>query len=195
MLGITTIPTDVQLAKISEMTPDYMKPNKQPYAVVFEAALSPTECERILADTEVVETYGFHGCNAHTRECVRPLSYSLAAIRQMLRFANDYFFQFDIDENDPAAWLQSYGSGQDYRTHADGAPGQSRKLTAVAMLSDPASYEGGDLVFNVSQAKVTAPRTRGTVIVFPAFVTHQVTPIDSGYRQTINLGVWGPPFK
>lgn len=195
MSGISTIPNAQQLDQIYKRTPDYMKPNLQPYAVVFEEVLSNRHCDFILEETKVVETYGFHGCNAHTRECVRPLSNSLAPILDVLKFANDYYFKFDIDADDPAAWLQSYGVGQDYQTHADGAPGQSRKLTAVAMLTDPIAYAGGELVFNVSQAKVEAPRSRGTVIVFPAFVTHQVNPVVFGYRQTINLGVWGPPFK
>jgi hypothetical protein len=195
MNSMYTIPTAEQMRVVAEMTPEYMIPNTTPSAVVFEGLLSRSDCERILTECAVVETYGFHGCNAHTRECVRPLSDCLSPILDALTFANDYFFEFDIFPGDPAAWLQSYKAGQDYNTHTDGSPGQSRKLTAVAMLTDPRDYAGGSLVFNIAQKEVAAPSVQGTVIVFPAWVSHRVTSIDHGHRQTINLGVWGPPFK
>lgn len=195
MSGLQTIPSMDQMQQVSETMPSYMYPNTMPYAVLSAAHLSREDCERIIWETRVVETHGFHGCNAHTRECVRPLSDCLKPILDLLLFANEYFFKFDINADEPAAWLQSYGIDQDYHDHTDGSPGQSRKLTAVAMLSDENSYEGGHLYFDIGQKKVKAPREQGTIVVFPAWVTHRVTVVDHGYRQTINLGVWGPPFR
>ncbi len=195
MRGFQTIPSMEKLQHVAEVMPSYMHPNTMPYAVLSIAHLSREQCEKIVTDTSVVETYGFHGCNAHTRECVRPLSDCLRPIMDVLLFANEYFFKFDIDTSEPAAWLQSYSAGQDYDDHIDGSPGQSRKLTAVAMLSDESTYSGGHLVMDVGQSKVTVPREQGTIVVFPSWVTHRVTLLEDGYRQTINLGAWGPPFK
>lgn len=195
MYSLETIPDLEQLDLVSRSLPGYVVPNNVPYAVVLNKYLSPSKCDEIVRECEPIPTHNFHGCNAHTRDLPRPLPVSLQPILDALVFANETFFNYDINPNEPSAWLQTYGEGNDYKTHADGSPGQSRKLTAVAMLSDQRDYAGGSLVFDVGQAQIAAQSTQGTVIVFPAWVTHHVTPIDYGLRQTINLGVWGPPFK
>lgn len=184
-----------QLEKVVSSVPSYMVPNPTPYAVVLNEHLSAEACARIVEECESVPVHNFHGCNAHTRDLPRPLHECLQPILDALIFVNDTFFNYDIHPDEPAAWLQTYGTGNDYKSHTDGAPGQSRKLTAVAMLSGQRDYAGGSLVFEVGQRQIAAPSKQGTIIVFPAWVTHHVTPIDFGLRQTINLGVWGPPLK
>lgn len=195
MYSLTTIPSLDQLEQVAGSLPSYVQPNTIPYAVVLHEFLSDHECDEIVYECEPIPTHSFHGCNAYTRDLPRPLSPSLQPILDALVFANETFFKYDINADEPAAWLQTYGKDNDYKTHADGSPAQSRKLTAVAMLTDRRDYAGGSLVFDVGQAQIAAPNARGTIIVFPAWVTHHVTPIDYGNRQTINLGVWGPPFK
>lgn len=195
MNSLETIPSMRQLERVTQGMPSYMVPNLMPCAVVLNEHLSAEACDLIVTNCESIPTHSFHGCNAHTRDLPRPLDDSLWPIMDALLFVNDIFFNFDVHPDEPAAWLQSYGPGNDYKMHADGSPGQSRKLTAVAMLSDQRDYAGGSLVFDVGQTQIAAPSKRGTVVVFPAWINHHVTPIDFGLRQTINLGVWGPPFK
>ena len=53
----------------------------------------------------------------------------------------------------------------------------TRKLTVV-QLSDETKYEGGNLEFGItddSVRKTIWPRTRGSIIVFPSFLSHRVT--------------------
>jgi len=62
-------------------------------------------------------------------------------------------------------------------------------------LSDPDEYEGGDLQFMFNQKIVSAPREKGTIIVFPSFMMHRVTPITKGVRKSIAGWVAGPPYR
>lgn len=140
------------------------------------------------------EHYTRDGCNALTREAPRPLADEFDPVILAGLTANATNWEFDLDPY-PAAWLQTYESGDDYQLHTDSAPGQMRKLTAVAMLSDESEYKGGDLIIKVMPHDFPAPKSRGTVVVFPSWVLHYVAPVTRGYRQTINLGFWGPQFR
>ena len=62
-------------------------------------------------------------------------------------------------------------------------------------LSDPDEYEGGDLQFMLNQKIVNAPREKGTIIVFPSFMMHRVTPITKGIRKSIVGWIAGPPYR
>ncbi|MFT7073376.1 MAG: PKHD-type hydroxylase [Patiriisocius sp.] len=62
-------------------------------------------------------------------------------------------------------------------------------------LSDPNDYEGGDLRFMINKEIVNAPKEKGTIIIFPSFIMHRVTPITKGTRQSIVGWVSGPPYR
>ncbi|MDB2656544.1 2OG-Fe(II) oxygenase [Crocinitomicaceae bacterium] len=71
----------------------------------------------------------------------------------------------------------------------------ARKLSVTVQLSDPDEYEGGDLEFMINHKTVKAPRKKGTIVVFPSFIMHRVTPITKGTRQSIVGWVSGPPYR
>ncbi len=86
-------------------------------------------------------------------------------------------------------WHKDYG-----RDPAD--PDQEpRKLTLSLQLSDGADYDGCDLQVRAGHQIDTAPRTRGTLVAFPANVLHQVTPIRSGIRRSLVAWAVGPEFR
>ena len=75
----------------------------------------------------------------------------------------------------------------DTHLHADSNASQ-RKLSISIQLSDPNDYEGGDLEFcdgNLSCIPREKLRGKGTVIIFPSFVTHRVTPVTKGVRHSL----------
>ena len=81
-----------------------------------------------------------------------------------------------------------------YVAHADVGPGTSlRKLSFSVLLSDPATYEGGDLCFG--GAPFPLARAQGTLTVFPSFLQHGVAPVTSGARHAIVGFVIGPTFR
>jgi PKHD-type hydroxylase len=93
--------------------------------------------------------------------------------------------------------LTRYSDGDFFNWHLDFGAGEisARKLSMTIQLSDPDEYEGGDLQFMINEKIVTAPREKGTLIIFPSFMIHRVTPIIRGTRQSIVGWVSGPPFR
>lgn len=94
--------------------------------------------------------------------------------------------------------------GAFYTWHQDGldATVANRKLSLVVQLSDPSTYEGGELqVFATAEhgpadlGGSDPAAARGTVVVFPSFELHRVCPLRSGIRHSLVSWVSGPPFR
>ena len=71
----------------------------------------------------------------------------------------------------------------------------TRKLSITVQLSDATEYEGGELQFMVNQNIITAPKEKGTAIIFPSFCLHRVTPVIKGSRKSIVGWIAGPPYR
>lgn len=191
-MDIYTLPPRPYLTDYIQKLPAYMRPNMVPYGIVFENALNKDQCEQIMDDCIREEAYTLPSCGAETRELTpRP---ALDPLYNLALFANDMYFQYDLDPN-YMAWMQTYHMGDKYELHSDTVPGQMRKLTAVAMINNDHMYEGGQLWLKPPPLNWAIPKTRGTVVVFQPWIPHVVEPITNGLRRTINLGIWGPPFK
>ena len=113
--------------------------------------------------------------------------------------ANDVFFKFDLDAIHAQVQYTVYNSAVKgyYGWHMDVGPQHScRKLSVVVQLSDPSEYEGGELqIWTGGKEPVIAEKDQGTVIIFPSYLLHQVTPVTRGVRRSLVLWVDGPPFK
>lgn len=101
------------------------------------------------------------------------------------------FTEYDAEDNG------HYGWHEDLTWIPRGEVESQRKLSFVMQLSDPSTYEGGDLEL---QIKETSPlpehlRLRGTTMVFPSFIKHRVTPVTKGKRYSLVTWYEGPPFK
>jgi PKHD-type hydroxylase len=71
-----------------------------------------------------------------------------------------------------------------------------RKLSIVVQLTDPDAYEGGDLSFSeVENPKSSDLRKQGTIIVFPSYLQHSVSPVTCGVRHSLVSWVWGPRWR
>lgn len=68
-----------------------------------------------------------------------------------------------------------------------------RKLSLSIQLSPPYDYSGGQLEFQ----NIDSPADRGigSLIAFPSFIQHRVTPVDSGVRSSLVVWVHGKPFR
>lgn len=110
---------------------------------------------------------------------------------------NNERYWFDLLGFHQELQLTRYTVGDFFEWHLDFGAGEisARKLSMTMQLSDPDDYEGGDLQFMVNQNIVTAPREKGTIIIFPSFMMHRITPISKGVRQSIVGWVSGPPYR
>lgn len=106
-------------------------------------------------------------------------------------------FGFDVTGFHELLQLAEYGEGDFFTWHMDFGPGMisHRKLSLTVQLSEADAYEGGDLQFMINDRIETAPRTRGSVVIFPSFVMHRVTPVTAGIRRSIVGWVSGPPYR
>jgi len=81
--------------------------------------------------------------------------------------------------------------------------GKVRKLSVTINISEPESYEGGDLKFDFGEHTDSGERfhtceeirPRGSIIVFPSFCWHRVAPVTRGTRYSLVIWNLGYPFK
>jgi len=113
--------------------------------------------------------------------------------------SNDVFFKFDLDAIHAKVQYTVYDSSFKgyYGWHMDvGQQHTCRKLSVVVQLSDPSEYDGGELQIRTSGKNPSiAEKDQGTVIIFPSYLLHQVTPVTRGVRRSLVLWVEGPPFR
>jgi len=72
-----------------------------------------------------------------------------------------------------------------------------RKLSITVQLSEPNEYQGGEFEIDPEYGVLdqNVIKQRGTVLVFPSFLRHRVTPVTSGVRRSLVAWVEGPKFK
>ena len=72
-----------------------------------------------------------------------------------------------------------------------------RKLSFVMQLTDPSEYEGGVFEIDSQFPQMDAQQLlrKGTVVVFPSFIRHRVTPVTSGIRRSLVSWIEGPKFR
>lgn len=184
-----------------------------PTCVAVEDVFTPEELDRIVAhgDTLAAEKAILTGDNwdqkaadriritqtawmANTPDC----KWLYDRVFQIMGVVNKQAYQFDLKgfaEN--FQYTVYHGSeGGHYDWHMDLSPRPlPRKLSMSLQLTDPAEYDGCDLQFFGNRQMESAPRMRGTVIVFPSYILHRVTPITRGTRKSLVVWANGPRFR
>ena len=106
-------------------------------------------------------------------------------------------YKFDIAGFQTELQLANYEGEGFFEWHMDFGAGDisNRKLSITVQLSSPDEYEGGELQFMINQNIITAPKEKGTAIIFPSFALHRVTKVTSGSRKSIVGWIAGPPYR
>ena len=128
-------------------------------------------------------------------------NYLFAELDKIVAQINQEWFQVDYKFL-PAIQFATYDSKTQgfYKRHQDvflaPLPTQ-RKLSVTVQLSNPDTYEGGDLQFlDVGHhPKQENMRTQGTVCVFPSIIFHEVTPVTKGVRHSLAGWYEGPHWR
>lgn len=110
---------------------------------------------------------------------------------------NKQFYNFHISSFSEGLQFTHYKApGQKYGKHFDRGPnGIIRKLSVSIQLSDPKKYKGGDLHIFDGEDPIKTLRDQGTLIMFPSFMIHEVTPVKKGERFSLVAWITGDPFK
>ena len=118
---------------------------------------------------------------------------------------NDRYYGFDLTGFDAIQYTEYNNTGSKYDSHMDTIIGnsrgpnmvQTRKLSAILLLTDETEYEGGQ--FHIQTGSPDNPliveQKKGRMLVFPSFMIHRVTPIISGVRKSLVAWCVGPKFK
>lgn len=180
-------------------------------AVVSDTVYSAVECDAIVSmvsdrwEDATVTTDGGRG-RIYDPE-VRSVSSQFVPfddqwpwmrLLEVIAQINDDFHRYSLwgipTHDRPSLLRYDARSGDHFRPHHDAGPTSStRRLTYVVQLSPPNAYRGGDLL--VGGGRTPQPRGQGSVIVFPAFTTHQVTPVVAGVRQVLVGWLHGPVLR
>lgn len=106
-------------------------------------------------------------------------------------------YKFNLDKIEHLTYIEYHGNQNEpgkYGKHTDGVIHRTRKLSFSVLLSDPDEYEGGDLLVWQSNGYFTMPKKKGTIVFFPSFTEHEVTPVTKGIRRSLVGWIHGPHF-
>ena len=113
--------------------------------------------------------------------------------------SNNKFFKFDISGLHEGFQFTNYiAPNGKYGKHVDRCfETPVRKLSLSIQLTDPKKYQGGDLKLHNGSDKDASimSKAQGTLILFPSFILHEVTPVTKGERNSLVSWVTGKPFK
>jgi PKHD-type hydroxylase len=163
---------------------------------IWEDGLSHELCNMAIADLEKSNkmTGKIHGSEEETVDLnIRDskiffpeLNYWLEGILfNYATYANiNANWNYSVDKAE-GVQLTEYGQKGHYDWHEDWNPFDGkpliRKLSVVCLLTDPSEFEGGDFEFKSHNGGVV-PLKKGSVVVFPSFLSHRVAPVISGKR-------------
>jgi len=113
---------------------------------------------------------------------------------QFTKYSKKQFYGWHRD-----SWEVPYHAPNDPQRH-----NKIRKLSVTVSLSDPATYKGGNLEFNLNEEDLSKQknkivckesRPRGSIVVFPSFTLHRVQPVTKGNRYSLVIWNLGYPFR
>ena len=119
-------------------------------------------------------------------------------IEKTMLQANNNHFGFEGMRLTEVAQFTHYLEGGFYDWHMDNDligkhQPPVRKISMTLLLSDPSTFEGGELEF-MSDGK-TAKLKQGQAIFFASWLQHRVKPITKGERYSLVMWFGGPSFK
>jgi len=109
---------------------------------------------------------------------------------------NDKYFNYDLIAIKEIQYTV-YEKGDFYDKHIDTNYESfgTRKLSFSIQLSDPADYEGGDLLLHLTNEPIVAKKNQGVMTAFNSLTLHEVRPVTKGRRVALVGWVIGPRFK
>lgn len=119
-------------------------------------------------------------------------------ISSLVLVANSECWQMDIagfGENLQVAQYNSSTGGY-FDWHMDTGESLShRKISVTVQLSNENEYEGGELQLKTSRRNRAVSKAKGSVIMFPSYILHRVSPVTKGVRRSMVVWISGPPFR
>jgi PKHD-type hydroxylase len=110
---------------------------------------------------------------------------------------NNRYFKFDLYGMIENIQFTNYVAPQGkFHKHLDSCfDTPVRKLSVSIQLSKPEDYTGGELILHNNNDGNKMKKEQGTLVMFPSFTLHEVTPVTKGERNSLVVWITGPNFK
>lgn len=123
------------------------------------------------------------------KECKRTLNILQGIIIQELSNYN-----IDVSQISEVQYVR-YELGGKFDWHHDIIPteradSKSRGITFSINITDPSEYEGGELKIKHNKTIIELSKEKGSYIMFPSYMKHQVFEVTRGIREAIILWVY-----
>jgi len=190
--------TETSSASMKLATLDILSLNK---GIIFSAEECNTIVESCLddlwLDSRVVGEKELHKSK---RQKLKgdPKSFPFENIREITKQANDQVYDFRllgiIDQDFPQIFR--YEEGGYYDWHIDISPmSTTRKLSFIINLSDPTTYEGGDIEFLNTDTTDANINDQGSILIFPSFLPYRIHEVTKGKKDIIAGCIHGAVFR
>lgn len=132
-------------------------------------------------------------------------SFIFERFNYIIDMMNARWYNFDINGYDLFQYTEYDSKDQGHYTwHIDLFVGdlprdnyfETRKLSVTFLLNEPGKdFEGGEFQFGLESSHETVPMKKGSLIMFPSFFLHRITPVTKGIRKSIVIWIEGPKFR
>ncbi len=137
-------------------------------------------------------TVGAQGAQVKSNQQVDTRSEGYMALQSRVQEAvnrHSLFFAAALPKTLSSPLFNRYQQQETYGFHVDGAVRQHphsgwmrTDLSATLFLSDPESYDGGELTINDTYGQHTVKLPAGDLVLYPSSSLHCVTPVTRGVR-------------
>lgn len=168
----------------------------------WHKAIDADEILRIAKDHAVQDATTFGGASDYRRSKISWLTGNETISKTLQPYVQSaaHTMQVVTSSLSELQYTEYHGSNEGkYDWHHDvdwnKNDGGDRKLSVTVQLSDPEDYEGGHFEFLEVEQPSSEIRDKGTVLVFPSYLHHRVTPVTSGVRKTLVAWFEGPTWR
>ena len=182
-----------------------------PYAY-WEEYFSPEECQTIIdygksqvleegvintGDTSPSQVKEIRDSKVVFLQPDENMQWVYRKLTDVVQHLNKEYFMFDLTGFAEGLQFTEYTApGGNYNFHVDSGYNKViRKLSIVLQLSDESDYEGGDFIIRNSSKDQFLQRKQGTILAFPSYTVHKVSPVTKGTRHSLVGWITGPRFK
>lgn len=176
----------------------------------WDRFLTPEECDKLIVDAtnyNLSKAVTFDNNNVNSNNSYRDsevtwiqpsqeFEWLYRRLTDVILDMNQKYFKFDIWGLTESLQFTKYvaPTGK-YDEHVDcGFGSVIRKLSIVIQLSDENDYDGGNFEYIDCKDPEILPRRKGTLLIFPSFSLHRVSPVTRGTRYSLVGWVSGKPF-
>ena len=176
----------------------------------IENIFSPEEIQQIIKigwayskdDSRTADGRGFSDKRKSRNSWIPPSSLTewiYVRIQEAVFEVNKHF-DFDLHSMENLQFTEYHSDYSGFYTkHIDkfpspATPNSHRKLSFSVQLSDPSTYEDGELVIH-NGSELIANKRVGTFNAFPSYTLHEVRPVKQGVRYSLVGWCSGPRFK